>query len=469
MILSPLDPSILRRAPKRSGMFWTVRSATSESNSRNQCYLVRMLGSAAALAALMLASGQHSTIPPPKVPETPVESLHFAVRTGNWKEVERLVNGGTPVDARDALGSTPLLDAAWAGNTDIAKFLIAHGADVNARHSEAGSTPLQYAVLTSQAGMARVLIKAGASVAGGYRDGQSLLHAAAARGSLPVIELLLEAKADIQALDANGNTPLDSAVLHGQPLAVETLLRHRADVKYVHPIDGRGALHEACMRGFSNMVQPLVEAGADPSARDRFGQTPLDIALAYKNGNVVGALLRLGQNLKESQRIAEETMESATLRGQTEIVRILVDNGFDINKPAADGSSYLNDAALKGQQKMVQMLLEHGASVAVRNQTGGTPLHDAALSGNANVVALLLDHGAAINEVERESGATPLMIAASMGRVEAVRLLLKRGANRQLRDKAGHNALERARNSENPEIVMLLRNPSVKSDGRKRN
>jgi ankyrin repeat protein len=323
---------------------------------------------------------------------------------------------------------------------------------------------LEYAVLTGREKMTRLLLEAGARLDVKYRDGQTLLHVAAARGYVGIIDLLVEAKADVQALDANGNTPLDSAVLHDQPTAVTALLRHHANASYVHPIDGRGALHEACMRGFVQMLQPLIDAGANPTAHDRFGQTPLDIALAYKNGNVVAALLHLGQTLKESQEIAEETMESATLRGQTEIARILLENGFDVNKPSASGSVYLNDAALKGQKKMVQMLLDHGALVTVRNQSGGTALHDAALGGSAEVVGLLLDHSAAIDDQELESGATPLMIAASMGRTEVVALLLKRGADRLLRDKAGHTALDRARGIENAEIVQLLqRGPGTKA------
>jgi ankyrin repeat protein len=417
---------------------------------------MKMLGSAAAFVALIFSAGQN--VPPlaPKAPDTPGEALHLAVRKGNLEEVKRLVGSGTPVDARDVLGSTPLLDAVWTGQRELAEFLIKHGADVNARHTEAGSSPLQYAVLTGQESIARLLLNSGAQVSGQYRDGQSLLHVAAARGYAPLIDLLIEAKADMQAVDANGNRPLDSAVLHGQLSAVEALLRHHADITYVHPLDGRGPLHEVCMRGYANLVKPLIDAGADPTAHDRFGQTPLDIALAYKNGSVVAALLHLGQTLKESQEVAEETMESATLRGQTEIARLLLDNGLDVNKPSAKGSIYLNDAALKGQKKMVQLLLDHGASLTARNQTGGTALHDAALGGNADVVGLLLDRGLEIDDHERESGATPLMMAASMGRVEVVSLLLKRGANRQLRDKAGHTALERARDTENEEVVKLL-------------
>jgi ankyrin repeat protein len=421
---------------------------------------MEVFGSAIALAVLVLAVGQESTTvaptPAPNLPESPGEALHRAVRAGNLAGVQRLIAAGAPVDARDDLGSTPLLDAAWAGKAEIADFLIQHGADVNAHHREAGSTPLQYAVLTGRPDMVSLLLKSGARTAGRYRDGQSVLHIAAARGSAPIVALLLEAKADLQALDSNGNTPLDSAVLHGQTQAVQTLLRFHANARYVHPIDGRGALHEACMRGFPDLLQPLLDAGADLAARDRFGQTPLDIALDYKNAGTVAVLLKLGQKLRDSQKIAEEAMESATLRGQTEIARILLENGLDVNKPPASGSSYLNDAALKGQAKMVQLLLDHGALVTAQNQSGGTPLHDAALGGNAQVAALLLEHGAAIDERERESGATPLMMAASMGRVEVVRLLLERGANRLLRDKAGHTALERARDSENADLVKLL-------------
>ena len=144
---------------------------------------MKMLASAAAFVALIFVAGQNQPPLAPRVPRTPAEALHAAVRTGNLDEVERLVSSGAPVDARDALGSTPLLDAAWLGKFEIAEFLIQHGADVNARHAEAGSTPLVYSVLTGRAHLVRLLLRSGAHVSGEYRDGQTLLHVAAARGN----------------------------------------------------------------------------------------------------------------------------------------------------------------------------------------------------------------------------------------------------------------------------------------------
>ena len=139
-------------------------------------------------------------------------------------------------------------------------------------------------------------------------------------------------------------------VLHGQGDAVRLLLAHGADARRVHSESGRGPLHEASIKGFAALAQPLVDAGAGLAQKDRSGQTPLDLALAYKNGPMVAALLRLGSRLDNSAA-AGEAMEMATLRGRTEIARLLIDNGFDVNQPTRAGSTYLNDAALKGQGK----------------------------------------------------------------------------------------------------------------------
>jgi ankyrin repeat protein len=382
--------------------------------------------------------------------------LHAAVRAGDIAEVRQALAAGADINARDTLGGTPLLDAAWSGNLEITNVLLSSGADVNARHTGAGSTALEYAVLTDRFAIVHALLAAKARVDIQYKDGQSVLHAAASRGNREIIDSLISAGAAVDAVDTNGNTPLDEAVLHGRGDAVAALLAHGADARRVHSDDGRGPLHEAGIKGFAALAQPLVDAGAILALKDRSDQTPLDLALAYKNGPMVAALLRLGSRLDDSAAAAGEAMETATLRGRTEIARLLIDNGFDINQPTRAGSTYLNDAALKGQGKMVALLLARGARLEARGENGESPLHDAALGGNPEVITLLLDHGAAIDALDRESGATPLMIAASLGRAGAVAVLLRRGANPLLRDHAGHTALDRAREAQNSDVVNLL-------------
>ena len=423
-----------------------------------KCYAVGMSDSASARAlSLLLALSLFPAFSPAQQTSlSSSDALHFAVRSGNLQEVSKLLSSGADVNARDELGGTPLLDAAWSGNVDITRVLLQHGADVNATHREAGSTALEYAVLTGRTAVVQLLLAAGADINRRYRYDQTVLHLAAARPFPQILALLVNGHTVLNPVDANGNTPLDEAVLHNQIDAVRFLLAHGADVQYTHPADGRGPFHEACVKGFPDLLPLLIDAGADPVRRDRSGQTPLDLALAYKNANVVSALLKLGSRISESQAAAEEAMETAVLKGQIEIVRTLLDGGFDVNKPTANGTTYLHDAALKNQKKVAELLIRCGARLNAVNQTGGTPLHDAALGGSVDVINLLLDHGANINAMDGESGATPLMLAASLDRSSAVAALLKRGADPALKDRHGMTALHRAKNTEDPEIVKLL-------------
>ena len=417
-----------------------------------------LLAPASALGIPLLRSEPLPVQAPSDViaPPQGVEALHSAVRSGNFDEVRRLVLSGADPNGLDALGSTPLLDAAWSGNVPILSFLISRGADVNAAHREAGSTPLFYSVLTGHADAVKLLLAAGARIDTKYRGGQTVLHVACARGKADIAELLISAHANWNAKDENGNTPLDEAVLHDQLATLSVLIAHGVDTTRVRSDNGRGAMAEACIKGQADLIEPLLRSGASLTAADRFGETPLDLALAYKNAKVVRELLRLGLHLSESDKAAENAMESATLRGQVDIARALVEGGFDVNRPTTTRSTYLHDAALKGQLKMVRFLLERGANVHAVNANGATPLHDAALGGNPDVIVLLLQHGAELNAKDSESGATPLMLAASMARSEAVSALLDRGANLALRDHQGLTALDRARQTEDSNTVQLL-------------
>ena len=390
--------------------------------------------------------------------ENPNESLlDRAVRNGSVQEVEHLLASGADPNAPDDRGNPPLLVASWNGNTAVIASFLNHGANVNARNAATGSTALLYGVLSGREATVRLLLSKGARTDFKYRGGQTVLHIAAGKGLIPVLEALLAAHADVSAADERGNNVLDEAVLQDHLAGAVLLLRHGADPGRVHPLDGRGALHEACIKGFANLIEPLIAAGADPVQADRFGLTPLDLALDYKNGNVVSTLLRLaGANVK-LKAAAEAAMESATLRGQTEIAKLLIQSGLAINKPTAGGSTYLNDAALKGKKDLVRLLLDRGADVNARDEKGSAPLDNAALGGDPEVIGILLERGARIDSRDTDSQATALMIAASLGRSAAIAVLLQRGANPSLRDRLGRSALDRAKQTGDTATIRLLK------------
>ena len=106
--------------------------------------------------------------------------LYRAARSGNIKEVKRLLNNGANPDVPDAHGLTPLHQAAYWGETEIVDLLIKAGANVNAENKGRGWTPLH-----------------SAAVSGGMRSRKD------------VIDLLRKAGAEETPKDKHGWTPAD--------------------------------------------------------------------------------------------------------------------------------------------------------------------------------------------------------------------------------------------------------------------
>ena len=428
--------------------------------------MFRCVAAVALCARLLLGTPQTSfPVPPPRLP-TRAEAFHAAIRIGNLEEAQRLLAAGADVNAPDYAGNTPLLYAAWEGNAETTAFLLGHGADPNFK--QAGPTPLGAAVAAGKTAVVEILVSAGARVDVRYRDDRTPLQLAALNGFDQIAELLLKAGADVAATDATDHTALDDAVLSARASVIPVLLRHGAGPRRVRSQDGRGPLAEAGLKGNAAIVNLLVSAGADPAARDNFGQTPLDLALAYKNRAAISAYLRLAQDRPDCRAAADHAMETATLRGRLQLVQLLLDAGFDLNRADPGASPYLHQAALKGHAKIVQLLLARGADANALDGNGSTPLHNAASGGSTDVITVLLDRGARIDAAERNSGATPLMLAASLSRTAAVALLLARGADPGLRDSSGHTALDRARETDdNPTIKLLETALGAATAGRK--
>ena len=116
------------------------------------------------------------------------------------------------------------------------------------------------------------------------------------------IKALLKSGSDIHETDKNGVTPLHHAVRFRSPVAVATLLEHGADVNKTCRRSGSTALHRAVTltgapgtagrKGEARqIIELLLQYGADPSIKNRNGKTPAD----YVSDKEVARLLSTSQ------------------------------------------------------------------------------------------------------------------------------------------------------------------------------
>ena len=115
--------------------------------------------------------------------------------------------------------------AAWENNTESAGWLIANGAEVNAR-DENGWTPLHTAAAREAPEVAKLLIERGADVNARDPIDSTPLHGAAVVNALDVAKLLIANGAEVNAQETDGATPVDYAREHSHD-AMRELLEKR--------------------------------------------------------------------------------------------------------------------------------------------------------------------------------------------------------------------------------------------------
>uniref|UniRef100_A0A674E9X1 Poly [ADP-ribose] polymerase n=1 Tax=Salmo trutta TaxID=8032 RepID=A0A674E9X1_SALTR len=270
---------------------------------------------------------------------------------------------------------------------------------------------------------------------------------------------------NVNAKDMAGrkSTPLHFAAGFGRKDVVEHLLQTGANV---HACDDGGLipLHNACSFGHAEVVSLLLCQGADPNARDNWNYTPLHEAAIKGKIDVCIVLLQHGADpnirntdgksaldLADSSAKAvltgeykkDELLEAARSGNEEKLMALLTP--LNVNCHASDGrkSTPLHLAAGYNRVRIVQLLLQHGADVHAKDKGGLVPLHNACSYGHYEVTELLLKHGACVNAMDLWQF-TPLHEAASKNRVEVCSLLLSHGADPTLVNCHGKSAVDMA-------------------------
>lgn len=154
------------------------------------------------------------------------EDFFKAVQMDDARTVQALLQRGFDPNTRDPKGLSGLYLAVREPSPKVARTLIDWPqTDVEAR-SPQDESPLMMAALKGQLELAKLLIARGADV---NKPGWAPLHYAATNGHLELMQLLLEENAYIDAESPNGSTPLMMAALYGSPEAVQLLLDAGAD------------------------------------------------------------------------------------------------------------------------------------------------------------------------------------------------------------------------------------------------
>jgi quinoprotein dehydrogenase-associated probable ABC transporter substrate-binding protein len=219
----------------------------------------------------------------------PDDELANAIVADDLDRVRYLVGHGAHVNAVDGEGYPPLVNAARFGFTTVATYLLEHKADPN-QPDRSGWTPLMYAAWGDRADLASILLAHGAKLDAVEHEGLTALAIALQNAKAKAAQVLLDAGADVNAPVAKGGyTPLMLAAISGSQELAASLIQRGAKVNAANP-GGVTALMIAVAGNRAGMVGLLLKSGADVSARSEDGRTALSIAQANNSDAIIKIL-----------------------------------------------------------------------------------------------------------------------------------------------------------------------------------
>ena len=395
-------------------------------------------------------------------------ALHFAVREGSVGLARLLVEHGADLAARDQSGSTPLDLAVRRGSVDLARLFFDYDADATGQDNlslshvvpRAGSVKvtnasavdkkwsaqLQLAVQAGNVDLARLLVTHGADVTAQDERGSTLLHVATRTDSVDIARFLVEHGVDATVRDNDGLTPLRLAVRLGRVNLVRFLIEHGEDMAASDSYDGGSTLlHEASRSGRVDVSRLLIEHGAVATARDEHGSTPLHLAMRQGSEYLACLLIEHGADITVTDKTGSTPLHCAVQEGREDLALFLAEHhGAEVTN-WFKFSDILSLATRKRQFDLALFLLDHSADQMARNRPGWTPLHFAVKEQSLGLAQMLVKRGAD-TLVQDEYGSTLLHLIfpvdINSGDPDGLaKFLIKSGADATAKDKRGSTLL----------------------------
>jgi ankyrin repeat protein len=268
----------------------------------------------------------------------------------------------------------------------------------------------------------------------GGRYGSPLQAATRVSREVNTLDILLKAGADVNALSGIYGTALNVTVAFNFEEGFARLLEAGADPCRRENDSGNAALHIAAYLGnyatrSEHFIHMLLDAGADINAIDELEGTPLTVAVERRNIAMIRTLLQAGADVNTQGPYSIAALVKAAYWGDVEVLLCLLNAGADLNVVENyDGMTALGAAAGAGHMEIVRTLLQAGADVNVVSRRLKGALAEAARTGNIAILNCLLDAGADVN-LRGERCATALEAASTEGHIEVVRRLIEAGAD----------------------------------------
>ncbi|CAL1285636.1 unnamed protein product [Larinioides sclopetarius] len=344
--------------------------------------------------------------------------LHLSAAAGDKALVEYCIENKCDVNARNNYGLTALHLAASENHQNIVSFLLNKGAEIDG-NDQCGVTPLLLSVVFNCKDTLEILISHGTNELHSIsNDKIEALRYSVSAGKSDTLDLLFQKyKFNINELPQD---LLEVAVCGNHRRVVAVLLSKGFEVNAdVQP------LHIAVRNKHYEMAEFLLANGANPMLLDEDNLTPLQIASAMGDAEMVEILLSQTTDIRIENDVIFSAAELAVGENQLDVIKVLLHiKVIDVNARGKSSFTLLHISAHIGSLETTKYLVAEGADINARDNKNRMPVYIAAEKGFKDIVEFYLnckDLGEEIAEL--------LLIAVSKGKADVCELLIERNTD----------------------------------------
>lgn len=350
---------------------------------------------------------------------------------GQPQTIELMLKNGIDVDSANASGINGLMVAAAENRRDIVDVLLKHQASTESK-TQNGITALMFAAARgSEVSLVNDLISAKSDINTMSKANNTALMLAISDGrqvsddykeimDMKIDQYVARKNPAGDALDKIFLAAAQQSLERGagtlfltQDMALEispgifkknslelakTLLSHGARVN-VNNSEGQTPLYIAVEEHRSSeLIDLLVNAGADTTVTDNDGTTLLMLASANDDLNIVNALAKKPEDVNRVNKAGQTPLQFASQYSKPDVVSTLIKAGADVNFMPKNGLSALMQAVLADKKDNVSVLIAADVDINKKNKDEISAL---GFSRKGPTRELLLNSSAALTGQER--------------------------------------------------------------------